>query len=86
MNSRQPDGPTQQQVAHSPTFLDYLNLAGAIIKTPVALLKAPLNEIGDKIGDIVDLLGYFGSKSFINSMSDLANTVGGGFQVKCFGI
>ena len=78
---RHPDGPTQQEVAHSPTFLDYLNFAALIIKNPYALLKVPLNEIGGKLGDLVDILGS-SSKSFIDSMSDLANTVGGGFQVR----
>ena len=70
----------QQAVSHSPTFTDYLQFAASIVN-PYKYLKEPLNEVGSRLGDLVDILGG-GSKSFINSMAGLAGTVGGGFTVR----
>lgn len=74
----QPGG--RQAVAHSPTFTDYLKLAANLVN-PYTYLKEPLNEVGSRLGDLVDILGS-GSKSFIDSMAGLANTVGDGFSVR----
>ncbi|XP_053408604.1 uncharacterized protein LOC128559858 [Mercenaria mercenaria] len=74
----------RQTVSHSPTFKDYLNLAVQLVN-PVQYLKEPLNEIGDKFGDLIDLLGSR-SDSFIDSMSALGKHVGGAFQDAFHGV
>ncbi|KAL4228747.1 hypothetical protein ACF0H5_011790 [Mactra antiquata] len=71
---------TQHVVNSSPAFTDYLLLATQLLN-PLEFLKGPLNEIGDKFGDIVDLLGS-GGASFIDSMSSLGNDIGGAFTIE----
>lgn len=68
-----------QEVSHSPTFTDYMKLALTLVN-PINYLKEPLNEVGSKLGDLVDLLGD-GSDSFISSMASLGKSVGGAFTV-----
>ncbi|XP_060557742.1 uncharacterized protein LOC132718132 isoform X2 [Ruditapes philippinarum] len=74
----------RQSVSHSPTFTDYLNVA-LNLANPVQYLKEPLNEIGDRFSDLIDLLGS-GSDSFIDSMSALGNSAGGAFKDAFHGV
>ncbi|XP_052803121.1 uncharacterized protein LOC128233477 [Mya arenaria] len=77
--------PTEHQaIQQSATFKDYLNLAVQLVN-PVNYLKGPLNEVGDKFGDLVDLLGT-GSSSFIDSMVGLGNSAGEAFTSAFHGI
>ena len=69
-------------MAHSPTFTDYLQFAASLVN-PYTYLKEPLNEVGSRLGDLVDILGS-GTKPFIDSMTGLANTVGDGFTVSTY--